>query len=102
LKRDAPILSAESVTKRFKGLVAVNDVSLAVERGSITALIGPNGAGKTTLFNVLSGFMRAPVSCGRTRGPSRLTTAGLMGCHRIAARAWDLYELFRFQESSAA
>lgn len=57
MKHEA-ILRAENVTMRFKGLVAVNDVSVAVERGSITALIGPNGAGKTTFFNCISGFLK--------------------------------------------
>jgi branched-chain amino acid transport system ATP-binding protein len=51
------ILETRSLTKEFKGFVAVNDVSLRVRRGSIHALIGPNGAGKTTCFNLLTHFL---------------------------------------------
>jgi branched-chain amino acid transport system ATP-binding protein len=58
-----PLLRVERVFKRFGGLLAVDDVSLAVEPGRITALIGPNGAGKTTLFSIISGFL--PPSEGR-------------------------------------
>ncbi|MEM7222029.1 MAG: ABC transporter ATP-binding protein [Pseudomonadota bacterium] len=51
-----PILSVESLTMRFGGLVAVNELSFQVEAGEIRGLIGPNGAGKTTTFNAISGF----------------------------------------------
>jgi len=52
------LLDAQHVTKTFGGLVAVNDVSLTVEPGSIVSVIGPNGAGKTTFFNVLTGIYK--------------------------------------------
>jgi branched-chain amino acid transport system ATP-binding protein len=52
----ASILSSRGVTKRFGGLVAVNDFSVEVQENSISAVIGPNGAGKTTFFNCITGF----------------------------------------------
>jgi len=51
------ILETHSLSKEFRGFVAVNDVSLRVKRGSIHALIGPNGAGKTTVFNLITKFL---------------------------------------------
>ena len=50
------LLAANHITKRFGGLLAINDVSFEIPRGSIVSLIGPNGAGKTTFFNIIAGI----------------------------------------------
>lgn len=52
-----PMLSVSGLTRSFGGLIAVNNVSFAVNRQEIFGLIGPNGAGKTTLFNLISGLI---------------------------------------------
>ena len=51
------LLSIDAVSKRFRGLLAVDNVSFGVAPGSIFAVIGPNGAGKTTLFNIIAGAL---------------------------------------------
>ena len=58
-----PLLEVHRVSKSFEGFRALNDVSLAVEEGSLYALMGPNGAGKTTLFNLITG--RYTLDAGR-------------------------------------
>jgi branched-chain amino acid transport system ATP-binding protein len=52
---DDAVLQVENVTLRFGGLVSLNDVSMSVPRGAVSAVIGPNGAGKTSVFNCISG-----------------------------------------------
>ena len=52
------LLSINNVSLNFGGLKAIDELSLSVEKGTITSIIGPNGAGKTSLFNVISGFYK--------------------------------------------
>jgi len=63
-----PLLTVRNVSKRFGGLLALDDMSLFAEDGRITALIGPNGAGKTTLFALISGFLAPDDGSIRYRG----------------------------------
>ena len=68
------LLDAQAVTKRFGGLVAVNDVSFSIPRRAIVSIIGPNGAGKTTFFNMLTGLYKPTV--GRVVFDGRDITGG--------------------------
>jgi branched-chain amino acid transport system ATP-binding protein len=89
------ILSLQSLTRRFGGLVAVDAVELEVQAGGVTAVIGPNGAGKTTLFNLVSGFQIPDagriVFAGEDitgRPPEAIAAAGLI-------RTFQLVQLFQ-------
>ena len=93
-------LEVAGVTKRFGGLVALNDVSFSVAEGEILGIIGPNGAGKTTLFSVISGFV--PPSTGEVRfdgasiggvSPDRLVRRGLMRSFQIVQTFADMTTL---------
>ena len=90
-------LQAEGLTKEFKGFVAVNNIDLSIEKGTIHALIGPNGAGKTTCFNLLTKFLQP------TRGqityegrditrmkPSEIARLGMVRSFQISAIFPDL------------
>ena len=90
-----PILQARGMVRRFGGVVAVNDVDLAVEAGQIVGLIGPNGSGKSTMVNLVTGEL-APDSgslhfAGRdvtALDPSARTRLGM-------ARSFQMLRLFR-------
>ena len=91
------LLALDGVTKRFRGLVAVDDVSLTVEAGEIFAVIGPNGAGKTTLFNCIAGVFKPDSGTIRFDGaridgqpPEYVTRVGLARTFQIVRPFPDL------------
>jgi branched-chain amino acid transport system ATP-binding protein len=89
------LLELDAVSRRFGGLAAVSDLSMAVAEGTIHGLIGPNGAGKSTVFNLVSGVL--PLTAGdiRFRGAriSGLPSAEI--CRRGLARTFQATTVFR-------
>ena len=89
-----PVLATEELTIRFGGHVAVDRVSCAFERGTLTAIVGPNGAGKTTYFNLISGQL--PATSGRVlldgQDITRASVPARTG--RGIGRAFQLTNLF--------
>ncbi|HXV58279.1 MAG TPA: branched-chain amino acid ABC transporter ATP-binding protein/permease [Gaiellaceae bacterium] len=90
-----PLLEVRGLSKRFGGVKAVDDVTLAVERGTITALIGPNGSGKTTLFNLIDGTM--PTDAGEIwlDGERIDRLAPYRRAHLGIGRTFQITRLFR-------
>jgi branched-chain amino acid transport system ATP-binding protein len=89
------ILEVRGLTKRFGGLLAVNNLSFSVEEGQVLGVVGPNGSGKTTTFNLLTGFIKpdsgSVIFDGRdiTRlKPYRIVDMGV-------ARTFQLVRIFR-------
>ncbi|MGH6942839.1 MAG: ABC transporter ATP-binding protein [Geminicoccaceae bacterium] len=81
----ATALSIEGIAVHFGGLIAISDMTFAVNEGEVVSLIGPNGAGKTTAFNVITGFLRPTRGEMRYRGrtlnglrPHEVAKAGLV------------------------
>ncbi|MGI8421370.1 MAG: ABC transporter ATP-binding protein [Gaiellaceae bacterium] len=88
------LLSIQNLTRRFGGILALDNVSLEVEQGAIVGLIGPNGAGKTTLFNLVTGLERPDAGELLFDGESLLRTPPQRIVSRGIARTFQNVELF--------
>ncbi|HVU41923.1 MAG TPA: ABC transporter ATP-binding protein [Xanthobacteraceae bacterium] len=88
------LLSLTRLSKRFRGLVAVDGVSFAVPEGAIFAVIGPNGAGKTTLFNMIAGAIPPDSGTVSFAGEDITGLAPDVVCRRGIARTFQLVRPF--------
>jgi branched-chain amino acid transport system ATP-binding protein len=88
------LLVLDGVTKRFRGLTAVDGVSLAVEKGEICGIIGPNGAGKTTLFNMIAGVFKPDAGTITFAGSRIDGLSADVVCRRGIGRTFQLVRPF--------
>ncbi len=88
------MLTVDGLTKRFSGLVAVDDASLVAPAGKITGLIGPNGAGKTTLFAMAAGFLTPDAGTVTFAGEDITSEAPHLRARRGMARTFQIVQPF--------
>ncbi len=88
------MLRTQGLTKRFGGVVAVDNASLEVAEGRIVALIGPNGAGKTTLFTMISGFQKPDAGTVTYQGQDITGVAPHAVCQMGLTRTFQIVQPF--------
>ena len=89
------ILAVSGLTKRFGGLIAVNDISFSVREGEVLSVIGPNGAGKSTLFKLISSFLRPTEGEVRFKGARISGLAPHMAARKGVVRTFQETTIFK-------
>jgi branched-chain amino acid transport system ATP-binding protein len=88
------LLELDGLTRRFGGIIAVDDVTMRVEAGEVRAVIGPNGAGKSTLFNLITGVVKPTTGAVRFDGEVLTGLPPQYICQRGISRTFQLTALF--------
>ena len=88
------MLKVENLCLSFEGLKAVNDVTMHIEKGKVTALIGPNGAGKTTTFNLIAGFYKPDSGKVILDGEDITGLRSFKICEKGIGRTYQVIKLF--------
>jgi len=88
------LLEIDRLTRRFGGIVAVDDVSMRVAEGEVRAVIGPNGAGKSTLFHLITGVLKPTTGEIRFVGDQMTGLSASAICQRGISRTFQLTALF--------
>ena len=97
---DAPVIAVEGLTKAFGEKVAVNGLSLRIERGEIYGFLGPNGSGKTTFLRMLCGLLRPDAGSGTCLGFDIVAEADRIRPHiGYMAQRFSLYEDLSVREN---
>lgn len=109
MEKSDVILSAVNLTKRFGGLIAVDDISFEIGRLGVSSIIGPNGAGKSTLFNLLSGTFLPDSGSALIDGlditranPEKRLSAGMARSFQITNLFFDLSVIDNLRIASQA
>lgn len=88
------MLEVRNLTKRFGGLIAIENLDFSIQRGEIVGLIGPNGAGKTTIFNLITGYLRPDSGVIKFEGDDIVGLKPYQICKKGICRTFQLVKPF--------